>query len=131
MKANHFGKLKKENGHLVPVRKADALFFNQFKDTLSEGAVVEVFMEEVHDDGTLAQLAKIHAMIKELASHTGYSVEDTKMLVKDQAGLCIARNVTGKEYFLCKSFGDCSKIELAAAITAAIEIGELTGHPIN
>ena len=47
-----------------------------------------------------------------------------KLLVKDKAGLCIAREVSGKEYFLAKSFGECSKEELNLAIQACIEIGE-------
>jgi hypothetical protein len=47
-----------------------------------------------------------------------------KILVKDKAGLCIAREVAGKEYFLAKSFGECSKEELSLAIQAAMEIGE-------
>jgi hypothetical protein len=35
--------------------------------------------------------------------------------------------VSGKEYFLAKSFGDCSREELSLAIQAAIEIGEQVG----
>ena len=63
-------------------------------------------------------------MLKHLASHIGETVENMKILVKDRAGLCIAREVSGKEYFLAKSFGECSKEELSLAIQAAIEIGE-------
>ena len=77
-----------------------------------------------HDDGTLPQLAKLHVMIRQLALHVGETVENMKLLVKDRAGLCIAREVAGKEYFLAKSFGDCSKDELSLAIQAALEIGE-------
>jgi hypothetical protein len=54
-----------------------------------------------------------------------------KILVKDRAGLCIARNVAGKEYFLAKSFADCSKDELSLAIQAAMEIGEDVGFIVN
>jgi hypothetical protein len=47
-----------------------------------------------------------------------------KLLIKDKAGLCIIREVSGKEYFLAKSFGESSKEELNLAIQACIEIGE-------
>ena len=63
-------------------------------------------------------------MIKELATHIRETAENMKLLIKDRAGLCIAREVSGKEYFLAKSFGECSKDELSLAIQAAIEIGE-------
>ena len=61
----------------------------------------------------------------------GETVENMKLLVKDRAGLCIAREVSGKEYFLAKSFGECSKDELSLAIQAAIEIGEEINFPIQ
>ena len=54
-----------------------------------------------------------------------------KLLVKDRAGLCIAREVAGKEYFLAKSFGDCSRDDLSLAIQAAIEIGEEVNFPLR
>ena len=101
--------------------------YEQFVSSVPEGAIVEFFYEVQHDDGTLPQLAKLHAMLKPLANHIGETVENLKLLVKDRAGLCIAREVSGKEYFLAKSFGDCSKEELSLAIQAAIEIGENVG----
>lgn len=131
MKANHFGKLKKENGKLIPFKKADEILFDQFKSALNEGAVVEFYAEEVHDDGSLAQLAKIHAMIRQLSNHSGFTFEEMKLLIKEQAGLCLSRTVAGKEYFLCKSFGDCDKDELSAAIKGAQEIGIKINYPIQ
>ena len=86
---------------------------------------------EQNDDGTLPQLAKLHVMLKQLSMHIGETVENMKLLVKDRAGLCIARNVAGKEYFLAKSFADCSKDELSLAIQAAMEIGENIGFIVN
>lgn len=122
---NHFnGKYKKERGILKPITIADMKQYEKFVSNLAEGAIVEFFYEEQHDDGTLPQLAKLHVMIKQLSMHIGESVENMKLLVKDKAGLCIAREVAGKEYFLAKSFGDCSREELSLAIQAAIEIGE-------
>jgi len=98
--------------------------FEHFVSSIPENTIVECFYEIQHDDGTLPQLAKLHVIIRQLASHIGETVENMKLLVKDRAGLCIAREVSGKEYFLAKSFGECSREELSLAIQAAIEIGE-------
>jgi len=118
------GKYKKERGILKPLTISSMKQYEIFVSKLPEGAVVEFFYEMQHDDGTLPQLAKLHVMLKQLSTHIGESVENMKLLVKDKAGLCIAREVAGKEYFLAKSFGDCSREELSLAIQAAIEIGE-------
>lgn len=128
---HHFTtKFIKRFGLLQPYSSAAKLQLDAFTEKLPEGAIVEAFFEMQHDDGTLPQLAKIHVMIKQLATHTGTTVEDMKLLVKDRAGLCIAREVSGKEYFLCKSFGECSKEELSLAIQAAIEIGDEVNYPL-
>ena len=122
---NHLnGKYKKERGMLKPLSIASMKQYELFISRLEEGAIVEFFYEQQHDDGTLPQLAKVHVMLKQLSTHIGETVENMKLLVKDRAGLCIAREVSGKEYFLAKSFGDCSRDELSLAIQAAIEIGE-------
>ena len=125
------GKYKKERGLLKPITIASAKQYELFVSNLEEGDIVEFFYEKQHDDGTLPQLAKIHAMLKQLAMHTGESVENLKLLVKDRAGLCIAREVSGKEYFLAKSFGDCSKDELSLAIQAIIDIGIDVNCPLS
>ncbi len=118
------GKYRKERGLLKPITIAGAKQREVFISDIPEGAIVEFFYEVEHDDGTLPQLAKLHVMIKQLSMHIGETVENMKLLVKDRAGLCIAREVSGKEYFLAKSFAECSKEELSLAIQAALEIGE-------
>lgn len=124
----HFtGKYVKRNGRLEFSSLSGAKQFELFVSHIPEGQIVEVFYEEQHDDGTLPQLAKLHVLIKQLAMHVGETVENMKLLVKDRAGLCIAREVSGKEYFLAKSFAECSKDELSLAIQAAQEIGENVG----
>lgn len=130
MKLNHFGKLVMKNSKLVYIKDSQAKGFEEFKKNLGEGSMIEVFMEECMDDGTLAQLAKCHALVRELSNHTGFTFEDTKTLLKEKAGLCLLRNVAGKEYFLCKSLGDADKVELSAFIQAAIELGEEVNHPV-
>lgn len=125
------GKFIKRNGRLefpsLAISKQHELFVSDIPD----GTIVEFFFEVQHDDGTLPQLAKLHAMIRELALHVGESFSDMKLLVKDKAGLCLAREVSGKEYFLAKSFGECSREELSLAIQAAIDIGISVNCPIG
>jgi len=124
------GKMRKKRGRLEFISLALSKQFELFVSKVEEGQIVEFFYEATHDDGTLPQLAKIHAMLKTLSIHTGISVEDLKLMIKDQAGLCLAREVSGKEYFLAKSFGDCSKEELSLAIQAAIDLGVQTNCPL-
>jgi hypothetical protein len=121
----HFtGKYIKTKGTLKFASLGSAKQFELFISHIPDGQIVEVFYEEQHDDGTLPQLAKLHVLIKHIAMHIGETVENMKLLVKDRAGLCIAREVSGREYFLAKSFSECSKDELSLAIQAALEIGE-------
>ena len=131
MNANFFGKLRKEGDTLVYVNPKDADLYKEFKNNLPEGAIIEMYAEVVHDDANLAQLAKVHAMIRELSNFTGDTPANMKLVVKEKAGLCLLRTLEGKEYFLCKSFGDASKEELSSAIQTCIEIGEEIGHPIQ
>lgn len=122
---NHFtAKYIKRHGVLQIQSTAQSKQFELFASHVPENTIVECFYEIQHDDGTLPQLAKLHVIIRQLASHIGETVENMKLLIKDRAGLCIAREVSGREYFLAKSFGECSREELSLAIQAAIEIGE-------
>jgi hypothetical protein len=131
MNLNHFGKLRKVGDRLVYEKDKDRIAFEEFKKNLPEGSLVEIFMEHVHDNGTLAQLAKAHAIVRELSKHTGFTFEETKLLLKDKAGLCIKRTISGKEFLHCKSLGDCDKDELAGFIQAAINLGIELGHPVD
>ena len=125
------GKFIKRNGRLefssLAVSKQHEVFVSEVPDN----TIVEFFFEVQQDDGTLPQLAKLHAMIRELALHIGEPFEDMKLLVKDKAGLCLSREVAGKEYFLTKSFGECSREELSLAIQAAIDIGISVSCPVQ
>jgi hypothetical protein len=131
MELHFVGKYIKKNGRLEFSSLYSSKQYELFVSRLPEGQIVECFYEATHDDGTLPQLAKLHAMIKSLANHIGETAENIKLLVKDRAGLCIAREVAGKEYFLAKSFAECSKQELSLAIQAAIEIGQEVNFLLN
>ena len=112
-------KLTKKNGNLVHINESTKISYQLFLDKLQEGQEVEVFMGLTSDNGSLAQLAKVHACIRELAKECGYTFDEMKFLVKKHSGLCYDGG--GAEY--CKSFKDCSKEELAMAIESAIELG--------
>lgn len=112
-------KLTKKNGNLVHINESTKISYQLFLDKLQEGQEVEVFMGLTSDNGSLAQLAKVHACIRELAKESGYTFDEMKFIVKQHAGLCYDGG--GAEY--CKSFKDCSKEELAMAIESAIELG--------
>lgn len=131
MSLNLVTKYIKKNGRLEFPSLAASKKFEIFVSHIPEDTIVECFYEVQHDDGTLPQLAKIHAMIKELAIFTGETFANMKLLVKDKAGLCLARELAGKEYFIPKSFAECSKEELSLAIQAAIEIGQAIDYHLQ
>jgi S-adenosylmethionine:tRNA-ribosyltransferase-isomerase (queuine synthetase) len=112
-------KLTKKNGNLVHINESTKISYQLFLDKLQEGQEVEVFMGLTSDNGSLAQLAKVHACIRELAKESGYTFDEMKFIVKKHSGLCY--DGSGAEY--CKSFKECSKDELAMAIESAVELG--------
>lgn len=126
MKSKHnifHGQFVLSGDKLVP-RGKDAVLFESFKKSLSQSQIVDIFMEAGEDDGTIAQLAKIHACIREMAKETGYTFEDMKLEIKIHSGLCIKKQYNGEDFMYCKSFADCSKEDLAAVINTIIEIGD-------
>jgi hypothetical protein len=117
----HTVKLIKKKGKLTYLEPKDKLAYEIFEDRIKEGQKVEMYLDLADADHSKAQLAKVHACIRELASESGYTFEEMKTLVKDQTGLCMEFN-GHKE---CKSFADCSKDELVLAIESCIEIGKV------
>lgn len=98
-----------------------------FVKGLMPGQIVDAFYDANKDDGTLAQLAKVHACIRQLAIDTGDSFENLKFEVKRLSGLCIKKEVNGENYMVCKSFSKCSKEELGLVIETIIQIGDTVG----
>ena len=127
MNANLFANLTKRDGKLEYNIKAQERIYEQFVKDLPEGAKVQIFVSVTGDNGTNAQIAKIHVSIRQLANDLGYSFSEMKLLVKRKAGLCFNKN--GTEY--CKSFGDCSKEELNSVIQEIIELGDEVGSNLR
>jgi hypothetical protein len=113
------GKLVKKDGKLVFSDEKTKLAYQIFMDKLSEGQKVEMYIGLADADHSIAQLAKVHACIRELAKESGYSFDEMKVLIKEKSGLCYDAG----DAVLCKSFSECSKDEIALAIEACIQIG--------
>ena len=111
------------DGKLIHTIKAKGTLYENWIKELPEGTKIEIFASVSGEDGTNAQLAKIHAMIRELANEIGHTFQELKLETKRKTGLCFVRDK--QEY--CKSFKDCSKQELNLVIQSLIEIGDFTG----
>lgn len=119
--------LRKDGGKLVYTTNADEAIYKLFLDSLEPGQTVEIFLDANKDDGTLAQLAKIHKCIREIAKETGDNYEDMKLLIKKKSGLCVKKDVDGETVMICKSFANASRTDLALVIETIIEIGDMVG----
>jgi hypothetical protein len=114
------GRFIKKNGKLIFDHPKDKLAYEIFVEKIPEGQVIDMYIDVVGLDHSKAQLAKVHACIRELAKESGYTFDEMKCLVKDHAGLAYKQGMM----ITYKSFGDCSSTELTLAIEAAISIGE-------
>jgi len=114
----------KHGGELKPLTIEDGAKYFEFRKELAEGEIIELYITKIENenDHTLGQLAKVHAMIKELARETGHTFEEMKETVKEKAGLV---DPASKDY---KSFAKCNKKELSDAIQMCIEIGNIIGY---
>ena len=119
--------LKKDGDKLVYEHGADEKIYKLFVDNLAQGQTVDVFFDANKDDGTLAQLAKIHKCIREIAKETGNDFEDIKDIIKMRSGFCFEKEVEGKIITKCKSFGKASKEDLGFVIEALIKLGDMVG----
>jgi len=126
-----FTGILKKNGDLLEFAASkDDAKYRMFKASIPDGSLVETYMEIQTDDGSLAQLAKIHAMIRDLCHHTGDTFEDMKLIIKKRAGICVEKELDGSRFLYCKSLGDCSKQELSLVIQAIQEVSQLLEFPL-
>jgi hypothetical protein len=106
------GKFVMKNGKLTYDTPKDKLAYEIFLEKLKEGQRIEMYLDLANSTHSKAQLAKVHACIRELAIESGYTFADMKLLIKHNAGL------EGK------SFAECSTEELMLAIESCIQIGK-------
>lgn len=118
-----------KDGALVPQTPSDLAKLKLFNKGLVEGETVEVYITQItNNDKTLGQLAKVHAMIRELATFTGHTFEEMKEEVKSRAGLTVLSESGASSL---KSFADCSKDEMKEAIETCYTIAHLIGYQLD
>lgn len=105
------GKFIKKDGKIIFNSPKDKLAYDIFISKLADGQIVDMYLDLASIDHSRAQLAKVHACIRELAKESGYTFDEMKLVIKQASGL------EGK------SFADCSKDDLMLAIEACIQIG--------
>ena len=106
--------LIKREGKLEHTIKAKEKILNDMIKDLPEGIKIEVFANTMSEKGSNAQLAKIHAMLKQLAHDIGEDPGTLKKQIKNQA-------------MVMKSFADCDVNELNGVIQTILKVGDLVG----
>ncbi len=127
MKDNLFVKASVKDGKLYFPIKAMGTKYRKFFEQLQDNSKLEIFIGVSGIKGSNPQLARLHAMIREIAQEIGYTFEEAKIQVKRSSGLCFVKDK--QEY--CKSFADCDKDELNLAIQSCIEIGDFNGKQLR
>jgi hypothetical protein len=127
MKDNLFVKASVKDGKLYFPIKAMGTKYRKFFEQLQDNSKLEIFIGVSGIKGSNPQLARLHAMIREIAQEIGYTFEEAKIQVKRSSGLCFVKDK--QEY--CKSFADCDKDELNLAIQSCIEIGDFNGMQLR
>lgn len=118
--------VKTADNKLSPISSSRAKY-EEFVKHITVGQMVEIFLEANQDDGTLAQLAKVHVCIRELAKELGYTFDEMKLEILKMSGLCFTTTHKDEQVLFCKSLGDASKEELGMVIESIIQVGETVG----
>ena len=111
---------------IIPASKKDAGKLKLFTMGTTKEQEIEAYITVLDNkDKTAGQLAKAHALIREIANSTGHTFEEIKLIIKEKTGLYILATSTTPESI--KSFGDCSKEEMSRVIEECIELGHDLG----
>jgi len=115
--------LIKRDGKLEHALDSKKELYKEFLSSIEEGTKVEIFLDVSGNSGSKAQLAKIHAMIRQLANDTGDDFDSLKQFIKEKAGLKITGDV--------KSFADCDSDELNSIIQVILKYGDFAGSNLR
>ncbi len=116
-----------DDGNIVPANLEDVRKLKLFRMSTKKNEILDTYVSMIStDEKSVAQLAKVHALIKEIAVFTGHGADEIKLEVKKKAGLAFKVESSSSNYSI-KSFAECSKDELSAAIQACILIGDGIG----
>jgi hypothetical protein len=110
--------LIKRNGKLEHTVKAKEGILNDIIKEIPEGTKIEVFANTMGMKGSNAQLAKIHAMIRQLANDIGEDPASLKEHIKNQA-------------MIDKSFAECDMEELNSVIQTVLSLGDWNGSNLR
>jgi hypothetical protein len=107
---------------LRPASPQDLSKLKLFHTSLKAGTEIEAYLQiATNPDKTNGQLAKAHALFKELSNSTGHTIEEIKHIVKERAGLY---DEASSDF---KSFADCSKQDMSNVIEHCIALGNELG----
>ena len=115
--------LIKRDGKLEHVLDSKGELYKEFVSSIEEGSKVEIFLDVSGNSGSNAQLAKIHAMIRQLANDTGDDFDSLKLFIKEKAG----QHIDGT----FKSFADCDSDELNSIIQVILKYGDFAGSNLR
>jgi len=114
---------------LQPIDRGAALRLGQYASALPENTVIEVhYSVKEAPDKSLPQLARVHAMMREIALNSGHTQAFVKEYVKREAGLTKI-DETGQT--VVRSFADCTKAEMTLAIEVCVNFARLLSIPIS
>lgn len=96
-------------------------FFNkstlkEWIDNLTEGEDIVIKFNVSKQYKSSRQLRLLYSCFRQIAYHTGQSVEDIKLILKLKAGLCFSHTIEGESITVCKSLSDFSKREVSEFI---------------
>lgn len=111
---------------IIPASKEDAGKLKLFAMGTKKEQEIEAYITVLDDNKkTAGQLAKAHALIREIANSTGHTFDEIKLVIKQNTGLLVLATSTTPESV--KSFADCSKEEMSRVIEECIELGHELG----
>jgi hypothetical protein len=112
---------------IIPASSEDAGKLKLFNMGTKKEQEIEAYLTVLENDNkTAGQLAKAHALIREIANSTGHTLEEIKLIIKERAGLYDPATISSTSSPF-KSFADCNKQEMSKVIEECIALGHDLG----
>ena len=118
-----------KNKFLQPVDRGAMIRLEHYAKDLPVGTLIEVhYSVKEAADKSLPQLARVHAMIREIALNSGHNQAFVKEYVKREAGLT---KVDEAGQTVVRSFKDCTKTEMSLAIEVCVNFANILSIPLG
>ena len=112
---------------IIPASPEDAGKLKLFNMGTTKEQEIEAYLTVLENDNkTAGQLAKAHALIREISNSTGHTLDEIKLIIKERAGLYDPATI-GSTSSPFKSFADCNKQEMSKVIEECISLGHDLG----